>query len=91
MPILFEKRTTDRYMIRCLIHTAEERNWSENISSTGVYFVTQQDLRKNEVIHLTIKLNNESVVQCEGKVIRTDKQVQGYGIAVQFTRMMFGL
>ncbi|WP_366925682.1 PilZ domain-containing protein [uncultured Nitrosomonas sp.] len=60
------------------------------MSSTGIYFVVQQSLHKSEVIHLTIQLNKECIVQCEGKVIRADKQDQGYGIAVQFTKMMFG-
>ncbi|PSJ18556.1 PilZ domain-containing protein [Nitrosomonas supralitoralis] len=90
MAILYEKRTSARFMMRCLVNPDAERGWSTDISATGVYFVAQQSMRKNEVVNLTIKLNKEYVVQCEGMVIRTDKQIQGYGIAVQFTKMMFG-
>ncbi len=89
MSILYEKRTSARFIVRCLVNTDEEYSWSKDISSTGVYFVVQQSMRKNEVINLTIELNKECVVQCEGEVIRTDKQIQGYGVAVQFSRMMF--
>ena len=90
MAIFYEKRTSERFDLRCAVITEEERGWSRDISSTGIYFTVTSGMKKNESIHMTIKLNKDSVVQCEGKVIRTDKQDDGYGVAVQFTRMLFG-
>ena len=90
MAIFYEKRTSERFDLRCLVLTEEERGWSRDISSTGIYFKVAINMKKNDTVQMTIKLNKESVVQCEGKVIRTDKQDDGYGVAVQFTRMLFG-
>lgn len=90
MAIFYEKRTSERFDLRCLVITEEERGWSRDISSTGIYFTVPVSVTKNETLHMTIKLNKDAVVQCEGKVIRTDKQDDGYGVAVQFTRMLFG-
>ncbi len=90
MAIFYEKRTSERFDLRCLVITEEERGWSRDISSTGIYFTVPGSMKKNETVHMTIKLGKESVVQCEGKVIRADKQDEGYGVAVQFTRMLFG-
>lgn len=90
MAIFYEKRTSERFDLRCLVMTEEERGWSKDISSTGIYFTVSSGMKKNEIVHMTIKLNKESIVQCEGKVIRADKQDDGYGVAVQFTRMLFG-
>ncbi len=90
MAIFYEKRTSERFDLRCLVMTEEEKGWSRDISSTGIYFTVPGSMKKNETVHMTIKLNQDSVVQCEGKVIRTDKQEEGCGVAVQFTRMLFG-
>lgn len=86
-----EQRISERFGLRCLVTFAEEeQGWSRDISSTGIYLSTQRNLNAKEVIGMTITFSRESVIRCEGEVIRTEKQENGYGVAIQFKTFLFG-
>lgn len=89
METVNEQRMSQRFNVHCLVTFAEEQGWSQDISSTGMYFSTQRDLNEQEVLRLVIHLNRAPAIQCEGKVVRTEKQPDGYGVAVQFTDLLF--
>ncbi len=90
MEVFNEQRRSERFDLRCLVIFAEEQGWSKDISATGMYFSIQQNLSEQERIYLTINLNKESVIRCEGKVVRIEKQPNGYGVAIQFNNLLFG-
>lgn len=80
-----EKRSSERYSVHCMVTFAEQQGWSRDISATGMYFLSPQKLEPKQLISMTIHLNCEPAMQCKGKVIRTEEQPNGYGVAVQFT------
>ena len=86
-----ERRTNERFNLCCLVAFREGRGWSRDISTTGIYFSTKRALKESEIIQLTIHLNQEPNVHCEGKVVRTEQRTDHYGVAVQFTELFIGV
>ncbi|MBL0010350.1 MAG: PilZ domain-containing protein [Nitrosomonas sp.] len=86
-----EQRTNERFNLCCLVTFREGRGLSRDISTTGIYFSTKKVLKESEMIQLTIHLNQEPNVQCDGKVVRTEQRTDGYGVAVQFTELFIGV
>jgi len=82
-----EQRTNERFNLCCLVTFREGRGLSRDISTTGIYFSTKKVLKESEMIQFTIHLNQEPNVQCDGKVMRTEQRTDGYGVAVQFTKL----
>lgn len=86
-----EQRTNERFNLCCLVTFREGPGWSRDMSTTGIYFSTKRALKESEMIQLTIHLNQEPNVQCEGKVVRTEQRTDHYGVAVQFTELFVGV
>ena len=86
-----EQRTNERFNLCCLVTFREGRGWSRDISTTGIFFSTKKALKESEMIQLTIHLNQEPNVQCDGKVVRTEQRTDDYGVAVQFIELFVGV
>lgn len=82
-----EQRASERFELCCLVSFRDGRCWSKNISATGIYFSTKKALKESEMIQLTIHLNQGVNVPCEGKVVRTERRIDDYGVAVQYTAL----
>lgn len=82
------KRIGKRHNLNYPIEFSSGRGISHDISSTGIYFLTQELLWANEEIKMTIFTSQHSPIQCEGKVIRVDRNAENNGIAVKFANFM---
>jgi len=60
---------------------------TRDFSSSGVYFITREQLAAGEKIRFTLILDHAPIVHqvhvgCTGKILRVEPQTQGFGVAV---------
>jgi Tfp pilus assembly protein PilZ len=55
---------------------------SLNMSTSGVFFKTDQSYTLGEMIHFSVVLQ-ESIIQCQGTVVRVESMEGLFGIAVE--------
>ena len=91
MKIINEQRSNKRYELHCPVIFGQSYGLSRDISSSSIYFMTQNVLNNNEIISLTIQTSQHVNIQCEGEVVRIDSYPEAYGIAIQFTHFMFDI
>jgi len=58
---------------------------SRNISSTGIYFMTECLLSLRETMRLVVRLPHTPSVGCYGHIVRVETEANGYGVAVFFS------
>jgi hypothetical protein len=80
-----EQREAIRFLLRCPVEFEQGNGWSCDISTIGMYFLTTRLLYLSETIELVIRPEHSPAIYCNTQVGRTDKEAQGYGIAVCFT------
>jgi len=61
---------------------------TQNMSTGGVFFGTDQSCALGETIRFTVLLN-ESMLQCQGTVVRVEPLEGRFGIAVELDRYEF--
>src|SRR5687767_10832322 len=62
--------------------------WTENLSPSGIFFVTQQELLPGAAIDLSIEFDSAGgklMLQCRGEVVRIEPRHPHGGIAVKIT------
>ena len=79
-----EKRQAHRYPIAAAVRWEGGDGVTENISGSGVYFVTPQSLVVDEPIRLTLILPRESIpLTAHGRVVRIERRDEGSGVAAR--------
>ena len=77
-----EKRQAQRYPIAAAVRWEGGEGVTENISGSGVYFVTPQRLELDESVRLTLILPRESIpLTAHGTVVRIERKGEGAGVA----------
>ena len=63
---------------------------SRNISTTGIYIITECLLNLRDKVRLVIRFPHMPSVGCHGHIVRVESEAKGYGVAVYFTDFSFG-
>ena len=85
-----EQRRAKRFSVQASVEFAQGRGFSHDISTTGLYFLTEYLFRLHEKVLLIIRPAHSPSIRCTGEVVRIEKtEAQGYGIAVFFTDLLF--
>ena len=84
-----ERRRTIRYRFGVPVHLQNGcTGRARDMSTSGVFFETEQAYTCGETIRLTIVLN-DSTVQCEGRVVRVERLEDRFGIAIDLASYSF--
>ena len=88
-----ENRSAERFSLSYQVELENGKGLTRNISKTGVYFETSIFYSVGSVLQFSIqlqKLDKEvNRLRCHGRVIRTDKHTQKWGVAVNYLTLGF--
>lgn len=78
-----DKRSATRYQVVVPVQLQNgSTGRTRNMSTSGIFFETEQEYSLGEIIQLSVVLNG-STVQCGGRVIRVERLEREFGIAVE--------
>lgn len=84
-----ENRRARRYPTYCTVELDSGTGITRNLSTTGVFFTTVQPIEPDLMLRCFIPMQkpgrNMTRLRCEGRVVRADKSVEGWEVAVHFT------
>jgi len=83
---LQEKRHEERFMLEVPVMLENGMGMSRDISESGIYFMTDQQLAPGGVVKFSVKLNHirpgKSIrLDCQGQVLRIEPAGEGFGVA----------
>lgn len=84
-----EQRAAQRFPVHCPVEYAHGHGYSRDISTSGLYFLTDGLFRLRETVHLTVRPAHAPSIRCTGQVVRVDRAEPGYGVAVRFNDWLF--
>jgi hypothetical protein len=89
-----EGRQAQRYRLALTVELEHGTGRTRDISSSGMFFVTDQCFTLGQSICFTLPLehvdpSHSSCVQCQGMVVRVEPQEGYLGVAVAFTEYRF--
>lgn len=86
-----ESRHEKRYDLQLLVEFDHGEGVTRNISTSGVYFTTDQALETGSEIKFYLVTEGEDYnrIYCEGQVLRTEPCDEDWGIAVRNTQFTF--
>jgi hypothetical protein len=81
-----EKRRTERIWLEAPVELPTGSGVSRNISESGIYFLTNQDLTEGSVVRFTVQFNfacpgKPLRLDCRGQVLRVEKTGDQFGVA----------
>jgi hypothetical protein len=86
--VLPDRRCAPRYPIASVISVGGERAVTNDMSSIGVYFVTDQPLTTGQEVLLVIAFDHaapaETRVTCDGRIVRVEPRPEGFGVAATY-------
>jgi len=86
-----ENRSAGRYPTFCTVELDSGTGVTRNLSTTGVCFTTDNALEPNLMLRCFIlmqKMGNHIIrLRCEGRVVRADKSIDGWVVAINFTTL----
>ena len=84
-----ELRRSTRHRVQLPIALKWGKGKTRDVSASGVYFETDEDLHEGESIQFVLTLGEatgeEITIRCEGSVIRLERHGQQSGVAVEMT------
>ncbi len=89
-----ERRQAVRYPIPFHVELERGSGISRDISTSGIFFETDQAFSAGAPIQLTLvlELTSPSIptyLQCRGQIVRTEQHQERMGVAVAFTSYRF--
>lgn len=88
-----DRRRDRRYPMASVISVDEGRAITINLSSTGVYFVTDQPLTAGQEILFVVTFEHSTRagtrVTCNGRILRIDERPDGFGVAATYEPIEF--
>jgi hypothetical protein len=88
-----DRRRDRRYSMASVISVDDARAITVNLSSTGVYFVTDQPLTAGQQILLVLTFEHSTPagtrVTCNGRILRVDGRPDGFGVAAAYEPIEF--
>lgn len=83
--MLSDRRCAPRYPLVSVISVEGKRAVTVNVSSMGVYFVTDQPLTAGQAVLVVITFDHaasaETRATCDGRIVRVERQPDGFGVA----------
>jgi hypothetical protein len=93
LQVLSDRRRAPRYPIASVISVEDARAVTVNVSSIGVYFVTDQPLTAGQEVLLVLAFDHtapaETRVTCHGRIVRVERLPEGVGAAATYEAIGF--
>jgi PilZ domain len=90
--VLADRRCALRYHIASSISVEDSPAVTENVSSMGVYFVTDRPLTADQEVLLVFAFDHaapETRVTCNGRIVRVERRPGGFGVAATYEAIGF--
>ena len=89
-----DRRQAFRFPIALPVELERGVGITRNISTSGVFFETDQVFSTGALIRLTLVLepkcpSNPTCLHCQGEIVRAERQEERMGVAVAFTSYRF--
>ena len=92
--MLADRRLAPRYRIASTISVEDARAVTVNVSSMGVYFMTDRPLDADQEFQLVFAFEYsapETRVTCNGRVVRVERRPVGFGVAATYEAIGFDI
>jgi hypothetical protein len=91
--VLPDRRREPRYPLASNISVEDARAVTVNVSSVGVYFLTDQPLTAGQEVLLVLGFEHTAPagtrVTCNGRIVRVDRRPEGFGVAATYEPIEF--
>lgn len=89
-----EKRLSQRIQVEIPVYINQERAVTRDISWSGIYFLTEQNLSEGKELNFSIDLNyalpgKPVKLDCQGEIIRIERQGDRFGIAARINNFQY--
>ena len=83
-----DKREAQRYTIAGAVSWQGGDGLTENVSTSGIYFVTRRRLQVGQSVQLTVTLPRQLIsVIAKGAVVRVEPRGAGFGVGVRLVEL----
>jgi hypothetical protein len=92
--VLADRRRAPRYRMASTISVEDARAVTVNVSSLGVYFMTDRPLDADQELQLVFAFEHsapETRVTCNGRVVRVERRPAGFGVAATYEAIGFDI
>ncbi len=86
-----ENRLAGRYPTLCIVELDSGLGVTRDLGTTGVCFTTNEPIDPDSMLRCFIPMQKKgrdlARLRCEGRVVRSNKTIDGWEIAIHFTTL----